>query len=245
MGVLSRLRDDLVNGFVSILKGHGITWRNMWRERVTIQYPKERPVLPERYRGLPGINPELCIVCGACGKACPVQIITMKGEKIEGTKQRRLVEARIEAGRCMFCGLCEEACPVKGVTAIRMSNVFELASGNKRALVLELPELQEIWKSKPIDVPMEELLANAPRALAERELAKKAAASADAASADPGDAAPAKPAPRPKPAPKAVAGDAGELPAGGNGVRKAVAPALPAEPVGEAPAEAAAKEEKA
>ena len=202
MGVISRLKGDVINTFVSILKGHGITWKNMWRERVTLQYPDERPDLPERYRGIPGLQPDVCIVCGACAKVCPVQIISMEGKKIAGTKHRELTKFHIEAGRCMFCGLCEEACPTKPVKAIRMSNTFELAVCNKEALILDIPRLLEIWKTKPVDVPEEEYLAAGPRKLAERDLAKIAsgeaappAAGARAAAAATGEA-PA--APRPK-----------------------------------------------
>jgi NADH-quinone oxidoreductase subunit I len=229
MSVFGRFKEDIINSFVSIVKGHRITWRNMWRERQTLQYPDERPELPERYRGIPGVHPEVCIVCGACAKACPVQIITMEGKKIAGTKHRELTQFSIEAGRCMFCGLCEEACPTKGVKAIRLSNVYELANENKTALVLNMPELLAIWKTKPDEVPEEEYLANSPRRLAERDLAAKASGEAPApkpgakaglaakkaaegeAPAD-GEAAPKKPALKVLPA-KAADGADGEAPA--------------------------------
>ncbi|NLB95137.1 MAG: NADH-quinone oxidoreductase subunit I [Armatimonadetes bacterium] len=175
MGLLARLRDDIFNTFVSIMKGHQVTWRNMWRERQTLQYPDERPQLPERYRGIPGVHPELCIACGACVKACPVGVISVEGRKIPGTKHRELVRYTIEAGRCMFCGLCQEACPTKPVKALRMSNMFELAAGNKRSLILELPQLEAIWHTKPVEIPEEEYLAATPRKLAERDLAAAAA----------------------------------------------------------------------
>lgn len=172
MGLFGRLGEDILNTFVSIMKGHRVTWRNLWRERVTLQYPDQRPVIPERFRGIPGVHPELCIVCGSCARACPVQVITIEGKRIEGTRYRELTKFQIEAGRCMFCGLCEEACPAKPVKAIRLSHVYELASFNKASLVFDLPVLYEIWKSKPVDVPEEEYLASSPRRLAERERAK-------------------------------------------------------------------------
>ncbi len=174
LGVFARLKADIANTFVSIMKGHWVTWSNMWRERQTLQYPNERPVLPERYRGLQGVHPELCIVCGACAKACPAQVITIEGRKIAGTKHRELTRYILEAGRCMFCGLCEEACPTKPLKAIRMSNAYELSAGNKGALILEMPQLEVIWRSKPVEMPEEEYLANTPRKQAERDLAAAA-----------------------------------------------------------------------
>lgn len=202
MGLLGRVKHDLINAFVSIFKGHQVTWRNLWRERVTLQYPNERPTLPERYRGLPGVHPELCIVCGACAKACPVQVISIEGRKIAGTRHRELVRYQLEAGRCMFCGLCEEACPTKPVKAVRLSHTFELAAASKNALVLNIPELFEIWKSKPVEVPEEEYLAATPRKLAEQELARQASGETAAEGA--------KPRPKPKAAP-ATEGGSGDV----------------------------------
>ena len=33
-----------------------------------------------------------------------------------------------------------------------MSNTFELAAGNKRSLILELPQLEAIWHTKPVGI---------------------------------------------------------------------------------------------
>ena len=75
------------------------------RERIrqghrTTRYPQEAPVLPERFRGAPRINPELCgEACGDCLRTCPFGAI-------EATPDG----PRLDLGRCLFCGACESVC---------------------------------------------------------------------------------------------------------------------------------------
>jgi len=51
------------------------------------------------------IDPEKCIACGKCKKACPA-------EAVEG---ERKVKHRILQDKCVRCGACFEACPVDAV----------------------------------------------------------------------------------------------------------------------------------
>ena len=41
---------------VELLKGMAITLRHLFTHAVTEQYPKQRPTLAERYRGIPRLN---------------------------------------------------------------------------------------------------------------------------------------------------------------------------------------------
>ena len=110
-----------------MLKGMAITMRNMFRGPITIRYPDEKRVLPERSRwalahkrdesGAPK-----CTACLICVNACPDGVITLESHKIDDGKHIDRYEW--EMGACMFCGLCVEACPFD---AIRMSNEYELA----------------------------------------------------------------------------------------------------------------------
>lgn len=94
---------------------------------VTFRYPLEPLPPPKELRGRPIIDPNLCIGCGACVRACPPNAIT---EEINISKGIKVV--KIFYGRCIFCGRCWEVCP-EG--AIRLSNEFELATPNKDDLI--------------------------------------------------------------------------------------------------------------
>ncbi len=75
---------------------------------------------PEEYRGLPEINPELCIGCGACVNVCPPEAILKEDNTEKGI--RRIV---LDLARCIRCARCEEVCPMG---AIKLSQEFEGAS---------------------------------------------------------------------------------------------------------------------
>lgn len=67
----------------------------------TIRYPAGEPVLPDRLRGLPVIDPATCAPgCSACRDVCPTKAIDAGPAGV-----------RIDLGRCLFCGDCERACP--------------------------------------------------------------------------------------------------------------------------------------
>ncbi|OAI53557.1 hydrogenase [Planctomycetaceae bacterium SCGC AG-212-F19] len=81
----------------------------MWRvvqERLrqghrTSGFPRELPVLPDRYRGVPHLDATRCPDgCQACADACPTNAIRCEGAKLQ-----------LDMGRCLFCTDCIEACP--------------------------------------------------------------------------------------------------------------------------------------
>lgn len=118
-----------------IIKGFGITWNRLGKEKVTVQYPDERReqfprtrwrhVLTRYDNGL-----ERCIGCSLCAGACPARCIyvgsaenTDEDRKSPGERYAERYE--INMLRCIFCGYCQEACPTG---AIVLRKDFELAN---------------------------------------------------------------------------------------------------------------------
>jgi len=120
---------DIGCGALSIVQGHWVTLKNLFRKKVTDQYPHrnhpEREWLPQPgYRGDFALisDPERpggtrCIACLACANICPDKCIHIRGEG-KG-KERHPELFYIDAGKCMYCWLCVEICPVAALTMTR------------------------------------------------------------------------------------------------------------------------------
>jgi formate hydrogenlyase subunit 6/NADH:ubiquinone oxidoreductase subunit I len=93
----------------------------------TRKYPKERPVLPESFRGRIEWNPETCIFCMMCAMNCPTNAITINKEKKTWA---------IDIGKCIFCGRCHDVCPTKP-KSVNNSNRYELADTDKNKFRLD------------------------------------------------------------------------------------------------------------
>ena len=98
---------------------------------ITIQYPEERRMLPERFRYIPMLlwdtqkGEDRCTACGICAKVCPPQCIWIVRDSDEAGKPvTRPAEFFIDAAVCMSCGYCAEFCPFD---AIKMNHDVELA----------------------------------------------------------------------------------------------------------------------
>jgi len=95
-----------------------------WRQgHRTSRFPKEAPVLPDRFRGLPIIDASRCPDgCRACAEACPTDASTVDS-----------AGPKVDLGRCLFCTDCVQACPTG---AISHSPEYRLAANTREALVV-------------------------------------------------------------------------------------------------------------
>ncbi len=87
----------------------------------TTAFPKVEPQLPERFRGLPVLRPDICSSCPEeCGERCPF-----------GAVQRREGQVSIDLGRCLFCA----DCPVCSRNSLSFGRDYRLAVRRREDLV--------------------------------------------------------------------------------------------------------------
>jgi NADH-quinone oxidoreductase chain I len=102
-----------------ILIGLGITFKYMFKKKVTLNYPFEKGPLSPRFRGEHALRrypngEERCIACKLCEAICPAQAITIEAEE-RSDGSRRTTRYDIDMTKCIYCGLCQEACPVDAI----------------------------------------------------------------------------------------------------------------------------------
>jgi len=127
---------DVWEGFWTVLVGMKITWRHLFTQKVTLQYPEEKWQLPPKSRMRLFMKYEDCIGCGQCARACPVQCIYIKADKRD-PKAPPIFAANgqpikldvtvfdIDMSLCCYCNLCTYPCPTD---CIYMTPEFEFAT---------------------------------------------------------------------------------------------------------------------
>jgi len=95
----------------------------------TVLYPKERLVLPSRYRGKHVLSFTKCIGCSQCVDICPNQCMWMK--KMEDPVLGKIERPGVDYARCLFCGLCVEICPTD---ALLETGEYELSSLDREGM---------------------------------------------------------------------------------------------------------------
>ncbi len=117
-------------------RGLMLTGRNLFKRKVTVQYPDEYTPASPRFRGLHALRrypngEERCIACKLCEAVCPALAIEIDSEeRDDGT--RRTTRYDIDLTKCIYCGLCEESCPVD---AIVETHIFEFHGEERGDLV--------------------------------------------------------------------------------------------------------------
>jgi NADH-quinone oxidoreductase subunit I len=156
MAFLDRTARSLL--LTELLGGMYVTFKYIFKPKVTINYPFEKGPISPRFKGEHALRrypngEERCIACKLCEAICPAQAITIEAEPREDGS-RRTTRYDIDMVKCIYCGLCQESCPVD---AIVEGPNFEFATETR----------EELYYDK------ERLLANGDRW--ERELAQNIA----------------------------------------------------------------------
>ena len=145
-----------------ILAGLKVTWDNMVRPSVTLQYPEERPTIPKNYRGVPTLvmdpnGREKCVSCQLCEFVCPPKAIKITPPGPDGQTADRAnaekmpLEFEINMLRCIFCGMCEEACPVD---AIELTSLLDLTGKSREEMIFDKEKLLSVYDMTKDAEPM-------------------------------------------------------------------------------------------
>ncbi|EKV30847.1 NADH-ubiquinone oxidoreductase chain I [Caenispirillum salinarum AK4] len=117
MGFIDRTARSFL--LLEMLQGMALSFKYMFKPRVTINYPMEKGPLSPRFRGEHALRrypngEERCIACKLCEAICPALAITIEAEPREDNS-RRTSRYDIDMTKCIYCGLCQEACPVDAI----------------------------------------------------------------------------------------------------------------------------------
>ncbi len=128
--------------FPEILKALGYTFKQMFKPRVTMEYPEVTWDPPAIFRGRPVLvednGQERCVACGLCARACPPLAISMQASETEDPKERYPTFFEINMLRCIYCGLCEEVCPEE---AIVMSKDYDITFNSREEAIYDKSRL--------------------------------------------------------------------------------------------------------
>lgn len=132
--VLKQVQDYAKESFQAakfIGQGLSVTFDHMRRRPVTVQYPYEKLIPSERYRGRIHYEFDKCISCEVCVRVCPINLPVVDWEFDKKAKKKKLNHYSIDFGVCIFCGNCVEYCPTN---CLSMTEEYELASYDRHEL---------------------------------------------------------------------------------------------------------------
>ncbi len=138
-------------------QGLSVTFDHMRRRPVTVQYPYEKLIPSERFRGRIHYEFDKCIACEVCVRVCPINLPIVDWEFDKATKKKVLRNYSIDFGVCIFCGNCVEYCPTN---CLSMTEEYELAVYDRHELNYDnvaLGRLPYKVTNDPMVTPMKQL----------------------------------------------------------------------------------------
>jgi len=139
-----------------IIGGLFITLKNLFKKKVTLSYPDQRPTIPPNYRGAPTLvkdpdGREKCVSCQLCEFVCPSKAIRITPGEIPADSTNAHIEKapkdfEIDMLRCIFCGMCQEVCPER---AIVLQNEFSITALSRSEVRRHKAELYALGGTLP------------------------------------------------------------------------------------------------
>ena len=93
-GFLKQVGDytrDAVDAARNLAQGFSVTFDHMKRRPVTVQYPYEKLIPSERYRGRIHYEFDKCIACEVCVRVCPINLPVVDYVMNKATKKKEFV----------------------------------------------------------------------------------------------------------------------------------------------------------
>ncbi|MBD1862501.1 MULTISPECIES: NAD(P)H-quinone oxidoreductase subunit I [Trichocoleus] len=139
-------------------QGLSVTFDHMRRRPITVQYPYEKLIPSERFRGRIHFEYDKCISCEVCVRVCPINLPVVDWEFNKETKKKQLKHYSIDFGVCIFCGNCVEYCPTN---CLSMTEDYELSTYDRHQLNYDnvaLGRLPYKVTDDPMVTPLRELV---------------------------------------------------------------------------------------
>ncbi len=112
-------------------QGLSVTFDHLSRRPITVQYPYEKLIPSERFRGRIHFEFDKCISCEVCVRVCPINLPVVDWEFDKAAKKKKLNHYSIDFGVCIFCGNCVEYCPTN---CLSMTEEYELSTYDRHEL---------------------------------------------------------------------------------------------------------------
>jgi len=112
-------------------QGFMVTLDHMNRLPITIQYPYDKLIPSERFRGRIHFEFDKCIACEVCVRVCPINLPVVDWELRKTMRKKQLNSYTIDFGTCIFCGNCVEYCPTN---CLSMTEEYELSTCDRHGL---------------------------------------------------------------------------------------------------------------